>query len=126
VLKNKMVNIKLVAFIKEARKRGYSDHAIRKPLLESGWSLQQVESAFSSATPNVRIKSKNKVTIYLDSDVLDVLEKRANKNLLTLGEKIEDILRRSVLSTKKVKKFNDVLDDKFIAIFSRRNYKGKK
>jgi len=46
--------------------------------------------------------------------------------LLTLGEQIEDILRRSVLSTKKVKKFNDVLDDKFIAIFSRRNYKGKK
>ena len=121
-----MANIKLVAFIKEARKRGYSDYAIRKPLLEHGWSIQQVEGAFSSANPKIRIKSKNKVTLYLDSDVLNVLEKRANKNLMTLAEQIEDILRRSAINAGKIKKFNDKIDDKLIAIFSRRNYKRKK
>ncbi|MEK6873963.1 MAG: hypothetical protein AABW91_03885 [Nanoarchaeota archaeon] len=120
-----MSNKNLVAFIKEARKRGYTDHAIRKPLLEKGWSIQEIENAFSHATAKIRIKSKNKITIYLDSDVLNVLEKRSNKNLLTLSEQIEDILRRSVLNTKKTKKIDDKIDDKFIAIFSRRNYKKK-
>ena len=121
-----MANKQLVAFIKEARKRGYSDYAIRKPLLDKGWSINEVENAFSSATPKIRIKSKNKVALYLDSDVLEVLEKRAKKKLLTLGEQIEDILRRSAISSGKIKKSEEKLDDMLITLFSRRNTGKKK
>ncbi|HLD97725.1 MAG TPA: CopG family transcriptional regulator [Candidatus Nanoarchaeia archaeon] len=115
-----MVNKELVNFIKEARKRGFDDYQIRKPLLDNNWPIHEIEKAFASLSPKTHLKYKNKVTIYLDSSVLKVLEKRADKSLMTLSEMIEDILRRSAINSKKIKKSEEKLDDMFISLFSRK------
>ena len=112
-----MPNKSLIKFIKEARKRGYDDYQIREPLLKHGWPLDELEKAFNYLKP--KYKYKNRILIFLDSDVLKKLEKRAEKNMFTLSEQIEDILRRSVLSQKKSTQ-EEKLDDKFIAFFSRK------
>lgn len=114
-----MVNPELVKFIKEARKRGFDDYEIKEPLLQRGWPLDEIEKAFNHLKP--KYKFKNKINIFLDSDVLKILDKRAKKNMLTLSEQIEDILRRSCLNLKKVDKEGDKLDDMFIKIFSRKS-----
>lgn len=114
-----MANAALVKFIKEARRRGFDDYQIKEPLLTRGWPLEEIEKAFNHLKP--KYKFKNKVSIFLDSDVLKILEKRAKKNMFTLSEQIEDILRRSCLSLKKVNKEGDKLDDMFIRIFSRKS-----
>ena len=114
-------NADLVKFIKEARKRGFDDYEIREPLLKEGWALDEVEAAFFSLRPKKRehISFKNKVTIYLNNDLLKLIEKRAKKNMLTLPEQIEDILRRSTLSLKKGKLTGEKLDDLLVSLFSR-------
>ena len=114
-----MANAALVKFIKEARRRGFDDYQIKEPLLTRGWPLVEVEKAFASLTP--KYKFKNKVSVFLDSDILKLLEKRAKKNMFTLSEQIEDILRRSCLNTKKVHKEEEKLDDMFVKIFSRKS-----
>ena len=110
-------NPKLIDFIKEARARGFEDFQIRKPLLENGWLLEEVEKAFSYLKPTN--ENKSRLTIYLGDDVVRKLEKRANKNMLNLHEQIEDILRRSVLNLKKTPT-EEKVDDKFITFFSRK------
>lgn len=117
-----MADRRLVKFIKEARARGYDDYQLKEPLLRKGWTLQDVEEAFVSLKP--RPKFKNKITLFIDSDVLNAITKRANKNLFTVSEQIEDILRRSVLSSKNNKKMgSEKLDDLLVGIFSRRKRK---
>lgn len=112
-----MSNKELVKFIKEARKRGFDDYQIREPLLKKGWPFELVEESFASLrTP---IKFKNKVCVYLDSDLLRIMERRAKKNMLNVHEQIEDILRRSCINQKK-STAEEKLDDKFIALFSRK------
>ncbi|MEK6860839.1 MAG: hypothetical protein AABY07_02605 [Nanoarchaeota archaeon] len=113
-----MPNKELVKFIKESRKRGYDDYQIREPLLKHGWPLNEIETAFAYLKP--KYKYKNKISLFLDSEILKKLEKRANKNLFTLSEQIEDILRRSVLSQSLKSAKPEKLDDKFISFFSRR------
>ncbi len=115
-------NPKLVKFIKEARKRGFDDFQIKEPLLKNGWPHAEVERAFSFITP--RYKFKNKVCIFLDSNVLNILEKRAKKNMFNLHEQIEDILRRSSINARGRKK--EKLDDLLVSIFSRINRVKKK
>ena len=112
-----MVNRNLVAFIREARKRGFDDYRIRNPLLAKGWPLDEVEKAFVSLKPRVRFK--NKVSLYLDSDVLKRLERRAKRNMFTITEQIEDILRRSVIN-HTVARSKEKLDDMLVTLFSRR------
>lgn len=71
--------------------------------------------------------SKSSIVIEVDSEVKKSLEKRAEKECLTLRELISDILRRSVLSSKN--KFAEKsTGDTFINIFSksRRGRKNKK
>ena len=121
-----MTDTKLVEFIKEARKRGFGDTTIRDALMNHGWPIKEVESAFVSLAP--RYKSKNQVTLFLDEEVLELLEKRAKKNMFTVSEQIEDILRRSVLSLKNKKKTttNEKIDDTLLKIFSRKNTGPKK
>jgi hypothetical protein len=119
--KAKMSNKDLVKFIKEARSRGFDDYQIKEPLLKKGWPLDEIEAAFASI--KVKIKFKNKITIYLDSDVLKVIDQRAKKNMFTISEQIEDILRRSAINAKTIKKQQEKLDDMFIALFSRKNRK---
>ena len=114
-------NADLVKFIKEARKRGFDDYEIRTPLLKQGWPIDEIETAFNSLKRAKRehISFKNKVTIYLNNDLLKLIEKRAKKNMLTLPEQIEDILRRSTLSLKKGKLPAEKLDDLLVSLFSR-------
>ena len=121
-------NKDLTKFIKEARNRGFDDYEIREPLIKQGWPLDEIESAFFSLRPKKKIhfKFKNKVTIYLDNDLLKMIDKRAKKNLLTLPEQIEDILRRSTLSIKnKQKAPPEKIDDILLGIFSRQK-RGKR
>jgi hypothetical protein len=112
----------LVKFIVEARRRGFDDYEIKAPLIKQGWPSEEVECAFDSLKEKDYYKSKNKVEIYLDNELLKLLEKRAKKNLLTLPEMIEDILRRSTISMKRRAALPpaEKLDDALIKIFSRR------
>ncbi len=110
-------NSELVNFIKECRKRGFSDLQIREPLLKRGWPLDEIEKAFLELKP--KYKFKNQVTIFLDNELLGVLEKRAKKNMFTASEQIEDILRRSCLGMKKPASISGKCDDALVNIFSR-------
>ncbi len=119
-------NPDLVKFIREAKKRGFDDYQIRNPLLKEGWGLDEIEAAFYVLRPGkpVKYKFKNKVEIYLDNDLLKMIEKRAKRNMLTLPEQIEDILRRSCLSLKqKPLGKPEKIDDLLVSLFSRRNHK---
>ena len=68
------------------------------------------------------------ITIDIGEEEKKILTKRAKKNLLTLRELIEDILRRSAISTKAKSKFPSSLkiDDKLVGIFSRERRGRKK
>lgn len=112
-----MANQKLVSFIKEARKRGFDDFEIREPLLKKGWPLEEIENAFYALKP--KYKFKNKISIFLDNELLRIIEKRAKKNMFTISEQVEDILRRSCLSMKKGYPKAIKCDDKLVDIFSR-------
>ncbi len=60
------------------------------------------------------------ITITIDEEVKKVLSKRAKKNMLSLREQIEDIVRRSAVRTKSGKKYRAIkVDDKLVAAFSR-------
>jgi hypothetical protein len=65
------------------------------------------------------------ITINIDEDVKKILDKRAKKNLLSLREQIEDILRQSAIRTKEGTTSGEDIDDKLVAIFSR-NKRAKK
>lgn len=113
-----MIHKELVTFIKEARKQGYDDYQIKEPLMRNGWHMEEIEEAFASLKAHP--KFKNKVCIYLDSDVLRLLDKRARRNMFTLTEQIDDILRRSVLNAKKLRRETEKLDDMLVGLFSRK------
>ena len=119
-----MPNKELVRFIKESRKRGFDDFQIREPLLKKGWPLEEIEKAFYALKP--RYKLKNKISVYLDSEVLKIIDKRAKKNMLTLSEQIEDILRRSCVNMKKGTSKPTKCDDNLVAIFSRERKRRKR
>ena len=61
-----------------------------------------------------------KITVSLSDDEVKILEKRAKKNILSLAEQIEDIVRRSCISYKEGSTSSKVSpDDRLISIFSR-------
>ena len=68
---------------------------------------------------------KKRVTIELDEKVISRLQKRANKNAFSLKEMIEDILRRSAMSSK-LSSTSGTCDDALVEIFSRKTKKRKK
>jgi hypothetical protein len=113
-----MTNKKLILFIKTARKKGFDDIQIKEPLLKKGWPAQEIENAFAVLSKR-KIKFKNEIHIFVDSDVLRIIEKRAKKNLFTINEQIEDILRRSCLNSKKNKGKEEKIDDLLVSLFSR-------
>ncbi len=66
------------------------------------------------------------ITISLDDDEIKLLNKRAKKNLLTLKEQVQDIIRRSCISAKETPSgYEPKIDDKLVEIFSRHK-KGKR
>jgi hypothetical protein len=114
-----MTNTQLINFINEARKRGFADTQIKNAILKKGWPLGIIDKAFESLTP--KFKSKNQVAIFLSDDLLNIIEKRAKKNMQTLPEQIEEILRRSCVTYKGGKKLDtEKLDDTLVGLFSRR------
>ncbi|PIN78140.1 hypothetical protein COV15_00575 [Candidatus Woesearchaeota archaeon CG10_big_fil_rev_8_21_14_0_10_34_12] len=113
----------LIQFIKEARKKGYDDIQIKELLMNHSWPVDEIEEAFSKIKP--KYKFENKVSIFLDSDLLRIIGKRARKNLFTIPEQIEDILRRSCIRTKNAAT-PEKLDDMLVSIFSRKKKKLKK
>ncbi|MBS3078526.1 hypothetical protein J4218_00215 [Candidatus Pacearchaeota archaeon] len=66
-----------------------------------------------------------KLTISLDEDEVKILNKRAKKNMLSLREQVEDILRRSCISGKKNIGSIVNVDDALVNIFSRQK-KGRR
>lgn len=120
-----MANKKLVDFIKESRKRGYGDSDIRKALLNYGWPAAKVESAFNYLAP--KYANKNQICLFLSDELMAILEKRAKKNMFTISEQIEDILRRSTINqTKKKSPYDEKLDDTLVSLFSRKKTGPKK
>lgn len=120
-----MINKQLVDFIKEARRRGFGDGDIKKAILNHSWPLAETENAFNYLAP--RYKNKNQVTLFLSDELISTLDKRAKKNMLTLSELIEDILRRSTINqAKKKSPYDAKLDDTLISIFSRKKTGPKK
>lgn len=113
-----MTNSDLLSFVRESRRRGFSDTKIREALLSNGWPVVEVEKAFSLLRKEN--PSKNSLTIWLDSEVISKLEKRAHKNFMTLPEQVEDILRRSVINATGVSKEKEKLDDVLVGLFSRK------
>ena len=120
-----MANKRLVDFIKEARKRGFGDADLRKALINHGWPLIEIENAFNYLTP--KYVNKNQVTLFLSDELMSILEKRAKKNMFTVSEQIEDILRRSTVNQTKKKSYYDTkIDDALVSIFSRKRTGPKK
>src|SRR3989344_5564572 len=120
-----MPNPNLLKFIKEAKARGFDDFQIREPLIKKGWPAKEVEEAFLSLKPNKnkkdeKFKFKNKVNLFLSTDILKVIEKRAKRNLFTISEQIEDILRRSCVRVKNDRQNREKLDDMLVSFFSRK------
>ena len=115
-----MANPDLVRFILEAQKRGFENNKIREALLSNKWPEREINSAFEALRKNNHFKKS--LTIWLDAEVIKKLEKRAKRNLLTLPEQVEDILRRSVINQKSTQK-SEKLDDMLVGLFSRKTKK---
>jgi hypothetical protein len=60
------------------------------------------------------------LTINISEEIKSILSKRADKNLISLKEQIEEILRKSAVRTKTTSSTTQSnIDDKLVAIFSR-------
>jgi len=69
----------------------------------------------------------NQVTLFLKDEIMKVLEKRAKKNMFTISEQIEDIIRRSTINQlRKKSPYDAKVDDKLVSIFSRHKTGPKK
>lgn len=108
----------LLKFIREARKRSFSLEEIRAPLLKQGWPIEEIEKAF--LTLKLKSEKKISITISLPQSVINIIEKRSKKNLLSIEEQIEDIVRRSAVTGKARTTHSDNIDDLLVSIFSRK------
>lgn len=115
-----MANPDLIRFILEARRRGFKDKKIKESLLSNNWPASEVEPSFEAIKEKPHFK--NGITIWLDSEVTAKLEKRAKKNMFTIQEQIEDIVRRSIINQKHILN-KEKLDDMLVGLFSRKTRK---
>jgi hypothetical protein len=116
-------------FITECRKRGFDDLTIKAALLEKGWPENEIMEAFHYINKKEEEKESkyskqsfgSSITIFLDDDLRTLLVKRAKKNMMSLPEQIEDILRRSTINQKgKKSPYDAKVDDKLVSLFSRK------
>ena len=64
------------------------------------------------------------VTINIDEKIQKIIAKRAKKNMLTLREQIEEIVRQSAVRTKAGEGTSKMsTDDRLVEIFSRNRKK---
>lgn len=131
---------KYIQFIKECRERGFGDDIIRNTLISKGWPINDINIAFNQANAikglnqkdeykreTGKYNPKNQITIFLEDDLLKLLDKRAKKCMFTIPELVEDILRRSTINQKSKKSPYDAkLDDKLVGLFSRKRTGPKK
>ncbi len=68
------------------------------------------------------------ITISIDGEIFKVISRRAKKNLLSVKEQVEEIVRQSAIRTKAGVSASLVkVDDKLVEVFSRhRKHKGNK
>lgn len=67
------------------------------------------------------------VTIVLNETEEKILNKRAKKNLFTLKEQVEDIIRRSCVTSANKSSIPRIkVDDKLVGVFSRQRSGRKK
>lgn len=60
------------------------------------------------------------ISVSLDEKIKKIIEKRAKKNLLSLREQAEEILRQSAVRTKSGDSISKVkVDDRLVEVFSR-------
>ena len=114
------MNNELLQFVREARRRGFGFDKIEEALLSNGWPISEINPVIKIVGSEVH--TKHIISISLDDEVLRLLEKRAKKNLMTLPEQIEDILRRSVINSKG-NTTKEKLDDMLVGLFSRKRRK---
>ena len=57
--------------------------------------------------------------ISIDEKQKKIIEKRAKKNLMSLREQVEDIVRRSAVNYKAISDPSQKIDDKLVEVFSR-------
>lgn len=60
------------------------------------------------------------VSVELDKEEVKILRKRAKKNLFSLKEQVEDIIRRSCVRDKKKSGRYEKVNDRLVGLFSRR------
>ena len=66
------------------------------------------------------------IIISIEEEVKKVIGKRAKKNMLTIKEQIEEIIRQSAIRTKAGVSASLIkVDDKLVEIFSRHKKKNK-
>ncbi len=66
------------------------------------------------------------MTISIDDDIQKVIGKRAKKNMLTIKEQVEEIVRQSAVRTKSGSSVSELKsEDRLVDIFSRQRA-GKK
>ncbi len=111
-----MANKILVKFINEGRKKGFSDLLLRKEMLKKRWPISEIEKALAEKMSKSTLK--NQICLFLSDDIINILQKRAKKNMFTLSEQIEDILRRSTIRKKTIPKHGKI-DDTLLSYFSR-------
>ena len=64
------------------------------------------------------------ITISIDDEAKKVLIKRAKKNMFTLREQIENIIRKSAIRSKNTDSRQDIkVDDRLVSIFSKKSKK---
>lgn len=116
-------------FITECRKRGFDDLTIKSSLLEKGWPEKEIMEAFHYINTKEEEKENkyskqsfgSSITIFLDDDLRTLLVKRAKKNMMSLPDQVEDILRRSTINQKgKKSPYDAKIDDKLVSLFSRK------
>lgn len=108
--------------IKPVKKAAKIDtkEAIKKEIQEHQEINKEIQEQVLDA--EINLKESSSIMIFLDEELREALEKRAKKNMLTLTDQIEDILRRSTLNQKLKKSLpEDKLDDKLVGLFSRKN-----
>ena len=115
-----MANPDLVRFILEAKRRKFSDSKIKEVLLSNKWPSLEIDKAFNLLEKPHHFKES--ITIWLDSEIIKKLEKRAKRNMLNVNEQIEDIVRRSIINQKQSQK-SEKLDDMLVGLFSRKQKK---
>jgi hypothetical protein len=68
------------------------------------------------------ILKKETISVTIEEEIMNVLKKRAKKNLLSVEAMAEDIIRRSCVTFKNNPSSTpEKLDDLLVAIFSRKN-----